>query len=65
MVVRCSDWSHWRRLPSRRVVSGMRGNAARVFDLGTHRLDPFHRLLIAQAQLEGMTLLTNDATLAA
>jgi PIN domain nuclease of toxin-antitoxin system len=43
----------------------MRGNAARVFDLGTHRLDPLHRLLIAQAQLEGMTLLTNDATLAA
>jgi PIN domain nuclease of toxin-antitoxin system len=39
--------------------------AARVFSLGTHHKDPFDRLLVAQAQLEGMTLLTNDAALAA
>jgi PIN domain nuclease of toxin-antitoxin system len=39
-------------------------HAVRVYDFGTHHLDPFDRLLIAQAQLEGMTLLTNDAVLA-
>jgi PIN domain nuclease of toxin-antitoxin system len=39
-------------------------HAARVYDLGTHHLDPFDRLLIAQAQLENMTLLTNDGALA-
>jgi len=40
-------------------------HAVRVYDLGRHHLDPFDRLLIAQAQLEGMTLLTNDEVLAA
>jgi PIN domain nuclease of toxin-antitoxin system len=40
-------------------------HAARVFDLGMHHHDPFDRLLVAQAQLESMTLLTNDAALAA
>jgi PIN domain nuclease of toxin-antitoxin system len=40
-------------------------HAARVFDLGTHHNDPFDRLLVAQAQLESMTLLTNDEALAA
>lgn len=40
-------------------------HAARVYDLGTHHLDPFDRLLVAQAQLEHMTLLTNDDALAA
>lgn len=40
-------------------------HAARVYDLGPHHLDPFDRLLVAQAQLEHMTLLTNDDTLAA
>jgi PIN domain nuclease of toxin-antitoxin system len=40
-------------------------HAARVFDLGMHHADPFDRLLIAQAQLESMTLLTNDELLAA
>jgi PIN domain nuclease of toxin-antitoxin system len=40
-------------------------HAARVFDLGMHHADPFDRLLIAQAQLESMTLLTNDELLSA
>jgi PIN domain nuclease of toxin-antitoxin system len=40
-------------------------HAARVFDLDMHHNDPFDRLLVAQAQLESMTLLTNDETLAA
>ncbi|MEP7314918.1 MAG: type II toxin-antitoxin system VapC family toxin [Pseudomonadota bacterium] len=40
-------------------------HAARVFDLGAHHQDPFDRLLVAQAQLESMTLLTYDQTLAA
>lgn len=40
-------------------------HAARVFDLGMHHHDPFDRLLVAQAQLESMTLLSNDAALGA
>jgi PIN domain nuclease of toxin-antitoxin system len=40
-------------------------HAARVFDLGMHHSDPFDRLLVAQAQLESMTLLTDDEALAA
>lgn len=40
-------------------------HTARVYDLGPHHLDPFDRLLVAQAQLEHMTLLTNDDTLTA
>jgi PIN domain nuclease of toxin-antitoxin system len=38
-------------------------HAARVFELGLHHNDPFDRLLVAQAQLESMTLLTNDEVL--
>jgi PIN domain nuclease of toxin-antitoxin system len=40
-------------------------HAARVYDLGLHHSDPFDRLLVAQAQLESMTLLTNDEVLTA
>ena len=40
-------------------------HAARVFDLAMHHADPFDRLLVAQAQLEAMTLLTNDEVLTA
>ncbi len=40
-------------------------HAARVFDLGLHHSDPFDRLLVAQAQLESLTLLSNDEALAA
>jgi PIN domain nuclease of toxin-antitoxin system len=40
-------------------------HAARVYELGPHHQDPFDRLLIAQAQLESMILLTHDQALAA
>jgi PIN domain nuclease of toxin-antitoxin system len=39
-------------------------HAARVYELGPLHHDPFDRLLIAQAQIESMTLLTNDQQLA-
>jgi PIN domain nuclease of toxin-antitoxin system len=38
-------------------------HATRVHDLGKHHNDPFDRLLVAQAQVESMTLLTNDDVL--
>jgi PIN domain nuclease of toxin-antitoxin system len=33
----------------------------KVFDLPLHHHDPFDRLLIAQALIEGMVILTSDA----
>lgn len=39
-------------------------HAARVYDLDVAHSDPFDRLLVAQAQVESMTLLTRDASLA-
>ena len=39
-------------------------HATRVYDLGKHHNDPFDRLLVAQAQVESMILLTNDKVLA-
>lgn len=38
-------------------------HAARVYSLGDHQGDPFDRLLVAQAEVEGMTLLTSDQRL--
>jgi PIN domain nuclease of toxin-antitoxin system len=38
-------------------------HTTRVYDLGKHHNDPFDRLLVAQAQVESMTLLTNDDVL--
>jgi PIN domain nuclease of toxin-antitoxin system len=40
-------------------------HAARVADLPLHHRDPFDRLLVAQAQLEPMGLLSNDGVLRA
>jgi PIN domain nuclease of toxin-antitoxin system len=40
-------------------------HAAHVSELPPHHEDPFDRLLIAQAQIEPMRLLTNDDLLAA
>ncbi len=40
-------------------------HAARVNHLAAHHRDPFDRLLVAQAELEAMTLLTNDSALTA
>ena len=39
-------------------------HAARVEDLPRHHADPFDRMLIAQAQCEGLTLLTTDRQIA-
>jgi PIN domain nuclease of toxin-antitoxin system len=39
-------------------------HAAAVANLPNHHKDPFDRLLVAQATVEGITLLTNDATVA-
>lgn len=36
------------------------GHGARAGKLPTHHRDPFDRLLVAQAQIEGMTLVTRD-----
>lgn len=38
-------------------------HAWRVRNLPTHHRDPFDRLLVAQAQAEGATLVTSDAIL--
>jgi len=40
-------------------------HAAAAGALPAHHADPFDRMLVAQAQLEGMTLLTHDRRLAA
>lgn len=40
-------------------------HTAAVANLPDHHKDPFDRLLIAQATVEGITLLTNDETVAA
>jgi PIN domain nuclease of toxin-antitoxin system len=53
-------------VPSRMVKSGTRSlavehaHALRVAVLPRHHRDPFDRLLIAQAQLEGLTIVTVD-----
>ncbi len=39
-------------------------HAAEVASLPPHHRDPFDRLLVSQALLEGMTLLTSDAAIA-
>lgn len=36
-------------------------HAARTEHLGTHHRDPFDRMLIAQAQVENLTILTSDS----
>jgi PIN domain nuclease of toxin-antitoxin system len=53
-------------IPSRMERSGVRGlaiehaHALRVAELPKHHADPFDRLLIAQAQVEGLTIVTAD-----
>jgi len=53
-------------VPDRMARSGMEGLAIehvhtlRVAELPRHHGDPFDRLLIAQAQLEGLTIVTAD-----
>ena len=36
-------------------------HALHVYNLPTHHRDPFDRMLVAQAQLEGLPILTNDS----
>lgn len=55
-----------RYVPSRLAASGCRGlsiehtHALRVAELPPHHRDPFDRLLVAQAQVEGLVLVTAD-----
>jgi PIN domain nuclease of toxin-antitoxin system len=55
-----------RYVPSRMAASGSRGlavehaHALRVAELPAHHRDPFDRLLIAQAQVENLVLVTVD-----
>ena len=57
-------------VPSRMVRSGVRGlsvehgHALGVASLPPHHRDPFDRLLVAQARMEKLTLLTADRQLA-
>lgn len=55
-----------RYVPNRMMAQGIRplpithSHALAVSELPTYHTDPFDRLLIAQAQVEGMTILTAD-----
>ncbi len=55
-----------RYIPSRLLLTGVHalpidcGHAARVASLPPHHKDPFDRLLIAQAQLDNLAILTAD-----
>ena len=40
------------------------GHALRVWDLPDHHRDPFDRILVAQAQVEGLALVSRDPQLA-
>lgn len=46
------------------ALSVTMAHAERVRDLPLHHRDPFDRLLVAQAQTEGLTLMTSDRELA-
>jgi PIN domain nuclease of toxin-antitoxin system len=35
-------------------------HALGIYDLPTHHQDPFDRLLVAQAQIEGLPMITHD-----
>ena len=56
-------------VPSRMIATGVRGlpvehrHALWVSRLPPHHRDPFDRLLVAQAQLDNLTLLTADSQL--
>jgi PIN domain nuclease of toxin-antitoxin system len=58
-------------IPSRMAALNILGlpiehtHALRVFRLPTHHRDPFDRILVAQAQIEKLTILTADRVFAA
>jgi len=45
------------------VVPITSGHCARLLELPFHHRDPFDRLLLAQAEVEAMTLVTDDGQL--
>jgi PIN domain nuclease of toxin-antitoxin system len=55
-----------RYVPKRLAVQGIRSlpvnldHSLRVYDLPSHHADPFDRMIIAQAMVEEMTVLTSD-----
>ena len=55
-----------RYIPDRLAKQGIRGlpvnqtHAIKVYDLDLHHNDPFDRMIIAQASVEGLTVLTSD-----
>ncbi|MGA9800258.1 MAG: type II toxin-antitoxin system VapC family toxin, partial [Terriglobales bacterium] len=55
-----------RYVPKRLAEQGIRSlsinqnHSLRVYDLPLHHSDPFDRLIIAQAMIEQMTVLTSD-----
>lgn len=55
-----------RYVPDRLTKQGIRGlpvsqtHALKVYDLDLHHNDPFDRVIIAQALVEGFTVLTSD-----
>ena len=55
-----------RYVPKRLVEQGIRSlpisqdHSLRVYDLPSHHADPFDRMIIAQAMIEQMTVLTSD-----
>lgn len=57
-------------IPSRMETFGMSGipvehhHALEVASLPLHHRDPFDRILVAQARIEGMTILTSDPAFA-
>jgi PIN domain nuclease of toxin-antitoxin system len=59
-----------RYVPARLASQGMPGlsiehvHALRVFSLPPHHRDPFDRLIVAQAQVEGLPVLTSDPNIA-
>jgi PIN domain nuclease of toxin-antitoxin system len=61
----------WEFVPSRMSLQGLQAlpiqhsHALRVAELPNHHRDLFDRLLVAQAQLEGLSLLTADEQLRA
>jgi PIN domain nuclease of toxin-antitoxin system len=55
-----------RYVPKRMAEQGIRSlpinqsHSLRVYDLPLHHFDPFDRMIIAQAMVEGMVILTSD-----
>lgn len=64
MPVSGADAVHYFRAAGYRFLAVEPEHVAAVEDLPKHHQDPFDRLLVAQARIEPMRLLTHDATIA-